>query len=202
MKINILIAFLFVVLAAKAQQPTNANITSKTRKLSAIEYNKVKDLKLCTVTEFTNNDSVYELVKYDAKNIRKTAFKKNTNLKKIEIYGSKTLQLKSDGYIFYDMSIGFHNMYNTRGKVVKSINYDNGYKISIDNFIALIYKKTEIDITQKSPNVFDLARSFTTENKMPFYNIMLRAPDNLVRTIKVNANDGTIYKDVTQYLGD
>jgi hypothetical protein len=208
-KISILIPLLLTVFISSAQQQTlqinkkTNNNHKKMKELALKEIKLVESQQPYQPVEYIQNDSIYELVKKDNALIVKTSSKLNENLRKIEVYNSTTKLLKSEGYLFGDMSIGQHTEYDIKGDVVRTINYDEKYKVTINDFTDLILNKTGVDLTLKTNNIMDMVRSYDNSIDIPFYSVMLYISENSIRIIKVNANTGEIYYDaVTPMIED
>lgn len=206
LKIKILIPLLLIVSISGAQQRKILNIkriNNNHRKMKVLDINEqklIENQKLYKLIEYKKSDSIYQLVKEEDGKIRKTSSKFNENLRKVEIYDNTTNLLKSEGYFFGDIAIGQYIEYDLNGKIVKSINYDEKYNLSIDDFIALIRTTTGIDITLKTAKVMDIIRSFDNSQNLPFYSLTLYVSGNSIRNIKVNANNGKIYYDAVSLL--
>ncbi len=65
------------------------------------------------------------------------------------VFFKQTLRLKSSGQYFYENPIGIWKAYDENGNVVKTIDFDSQYSISINDLCKIIFNKYHVDLTVK-----------------------------------------------------
>jgi len=132
---------------------------------------------------------------YYSENIKKVNSPYSINYR----FYKNSYNIRSSGTSFYDAATGIYNEYDENGKIVKSIDYNNIYKFSIQDLIALFKSKYKIDLTTSKDivHVVSTYRNNTNIQITPEYTILIRGKSPKFRQIKVNGINGKIILDLS-----
>jgi len=109
-------------------------------------------------------------------------------------YDIRTKRLILQSYFFYDCQIGIWKDWSKTGKLIKEINCDEPYKLSVKDIITLVNQKFNIDLLDMNLllNVDRYNRS------VPIYIISITKPNTRgqeIRYITISADNGEILFD-------
>lgn len=133
-----------------------------------------------------------------------TKFISGSPFKSEKRFHKKTLNLIQEGNYFYNAEIGIHKIYNAEGKLIKEIDTDAQYPISMTEFIDIIKSKCNVDLNKEMKRTF-IKRYIETKTQKPQYRVQFPAKENTispVRNIIVNAETREILSDKMEYLKD
>lgn len=130
----------------------------------------------------------------DEKTIRVEKRNIKNPYKNIYVYFSKTKSLFAYGKSFYSCPIGIDKEYDENGKLIKEIDLEKPFKISVEDLTKLMKQKLNIDLMDVSQRI---GISRTIGDNRPYY--LISIPDKLVsrilRTITIDATTGDIISD-------
>ena len=109
-------------------------------------------------------------------------------------YDIRTRRLILQSYFFYDCQIGIWKDWSKTGKLIKEVDYDEPYKLSVKDIITLVNQKFSIDLLDMNLllNVDRYNRS------VPIYIISITKPNTRgqeIRYITISADNGEILFD-------
>ena len=110
-------------------------------------------------------------------------------------YDIRTKRLILQSYFFYNCQIGVWKDWSKTGKLIKEINCDEPYKLSVKDIITLVNQKFNIDLLDMKLllNVDRYNRS------VPIYNIISITKPNIrgleIRYITISADNGEVLFD-------
>ena len=109
-------------------------------------------------------------------------------------YDIRTKRLILQSYFFYDCQIGIWKDWSKKGKLIKEVDYDEPYKLSVKDIITLVNQKFSIDLLDMNLllNVDRYNRS------VPIYIISITKPNTRgqeIRYITISADNGEILFD-------
>ena len=110
-------------------------------------------------------------------------------------YDIRTKRLILQSYFFYDCQIGIWKNWSKTGKLIKEVDYDEPYKLSVKDIITLVNQKFNIDLLDMKLllNVDRYNRS------VPIYNIISITKPNIrgleIRYITISADNGEVLFD-------
>ena len=113
-------------------------------------------------------------------------------------YDIRTKRLILQSYFFYDCQIGIWKDRSKTGKLIKEVDYDKPYKLSVKDIITLVNQKFSIDLLDMNLllNVDRYNRS------VPIYIISITKPNTRgqeIRYITISADNGEILFDKTLF---
>lgn len=110
-------------------------------------------------------------------------------------YDIRTKRLILQSYFFYNCQIGIWKNWSKTGKLIKEVDYDEPYKLSVKDIITLVNQKFNIDLLDMKLllNVDRYNRS------VPIYNIISITKPNIrgleIRYITISADNGEVLFD-------
>ena len=110
-------------------------------------------------------------------------------------YDIRTKRLILQSYFFYNCQIGIWKDWSKTGKLIKEVDYDKPYKLSVKDIITLVNQKFNIDLLDMKLllNVDRYNRS------VPIYNIISITKPNIrgleIRYITISADNGEVLFD-------
>ena len=109
-------------------------------------------------------------------------------------YDIRTKRLILQSYFFYNCQIGVWKDWSKTGKLIKEVDYDEPYKLSVKDIITLVNQKFNIDLLDMNLllNVDRYNRS------VPIYIISITKPNTRgqeIRYINISADNGEILFD-------
>ena len=109
-------------------------------------------------------------------------------------YDIRTKRLILQSYFFYDCQIGIWKNWSKTSKLIKEVDYDEPYKLSVKDIITLVNQKFNIDLLDMKLllNVDRYNRS------VPIYIISITKPNTRgqeIRYITISADNGEILFD-------
>ena len=109
-------------------------------------------------------------------------------------YDIRTKRLILQSYFFYNCPIGIWKDWSKTGKLIKEVDYDEPYKLSVKDIITLVNQKFNIDLLDMKLllNVDRYNRS------VPIYIISITKPNTRgqeIRYITISADNGEILFD-------
>jgi len=109
-------------------------------------------------------------------------------------YDIRTKRLILQSYFFYNCPIGIWKDWSKTGKLIKEVDYDEPYKLSVKDIITLVNQKFSIDLLDMNLllNVDRYNRS------VPIYIISITKPNTRgqeIRYITISADNGEILFD-------
>ena len=109
-------------------------------------------------------------------------------------YDIRTKRLILQSYFFYDCQIGIWKDWSKKGKLIKEVNCDKPYKLSVKDIITLVNQKFSIDLLDMNLllNVDRYNRS------VPIYIISITKPNTRgqeIRYITISADNGEVLFD-------
>jgi len=178
--------FLFIIIFCSCETKKKNGFEAKIRKGDFPAY-KLWECKNKHCLSY-NADTLIEL--YPGPNrssIEKKTFK-GSYYEKI-VYG-KNLKIMTNGYWFREVEIGTHNYYNQNGTLIKQVNLDDGFDITIEDLRKICLKKYKIDINDPSDNNIEITKEKSFFRSSYIIKILLNPL--LRETIKVNGKTGKI----------
>ena len=110
-------------------------------------------------------------------------------------YDIRTKRLILQSYFFYDCQIGVWKNWSKTGKLIKEVDYDEPYKLSIKDIITLVNQKFNIDLLDMNL-LLNVERS---NRSVPIYNIISITKPNIrgleIRYITISADNGEVLFD-------
>ena len=110
-------------------------------------------------------------------------------------YDIRTKRLILQSYFFYDCQIGVWKNWSKTGKLIKEVDYDEPYKLSIKDIITLVNQKFSIDLLDMNL-LLNVERS---NRSVPIYNIISITKPNIrgleIRYITISADNGEVLFD-------
>ena len=113
-------------------------------------------------------------------------------------YDVNTKCLILQSYFFYNCQIGVWKNWSKIGKLIKEVNYDEPYKLSVKDIIKLVNQKFNIDLLNMNL-LLNVDRSNRT---IPIYIISIIKPNTRgkeIRYITISADNGEILFDKTLF---
>ena len=109
-------------------------------------------------------------------------------------YDIRTKRLILQSYFFYNCPIGIWKDWSKTGKLIKEVDYDEPYKLSVKDIITLVNQKFNIDLLDMNLllNVDRYNRS------VPIYIISITKPNTRgqeIRYITISADNGEVLFD-------
>jgi len=208
LKIKILIWFLLIIVNCNGQQkvekkeeqksnhPTSnypLKLKIKMKKLDIYEFNLSRKVIGEEGTELIKDDTVFQFIK-EKGIIKRESFKRNENLKTIEIFEDKSFMLVFEVTSFFNFPINVSNRYDSMGNRIEEINYEKDYKVSIDDIITLAKSKFKVDISKKIPGLY-VTRGKDDVLNRHVYTIFLPVESRTGRYIIIDAESKEIISD-------
>ncbi|MBI1645632.1 hypothetical protein I7X30_00965 [Capnocytophaga sp. 051621] len=110
-------------------------------------------------------------------------------------YDIRTKRLILQSYFFYNCQIGIWKDWSKTGKLIKEVDYDKPYKLSVKDIITLVNQKFNIDLLDMNL-LLNVERS---NRSVPIYNIISITKPNTrgqeIRYITISADNGEILFD-------
>ena len=110
-------------------------------------------------------------------------------------YDIRTKRLILQSYFFYNCPIGIWKDWSKTGKLIKEVDYDKPYKLSVKDIITLVNQKFNIDLLDMNL-LLNVERS---NRSVPIYNIISITKPNTrgqeIRYITISADNGEILFD-------
>ena len=110
-------------------------------------------------------------------------------------YDIRTKRLILQSYFFYNCQIGVWKNWSKTGKLIKEVNCDKPYKLSVKDIITLVNQKFSIDLLDMNL-LLNVERS---NRSVPIYNIISITKPNTrgqeIRYITISADNGEILFD-------
>ena len=109
-------------------------------------------------------------------------------------YDISTKRLILQSYFFYNCQIGVWKNWTKTGKLIKEVNCDKPYKLSVKDIITLVNEKFSIDLLDMNL-LLNVDRS---NRNVPIYIISVTKPNTRgkeIRYITINADNGEILFD-------
>ena len=109
-------------------------------------------------------------------------------------YDIRTKRLILQSYFFYNCQIGIWKDWSKTGKLIKEVDYDKPYKLSVKDIITLVNQKFNIDLLDMNL-LLNVDRSIRS---VPIYIISITKPNTRgkeIRYITISANNGKILFD-------
>lgn len=205
MKIKVLICFilisLFITDCDKGQYVKSTDIKNKinSNNMKKLDINKFEKYNKENVYEFIENDTLVTIKKagdqFDYVEFKKA---KNDNFYHISNYDKNKLYLKREGMTFLKMPIGKHIFYDENGMIVREVDFDEGFVLSIDELIKKMKDEFKIDLNQDIKGL-RISRDISKEEKIPVYDIFVPVEESGFpkRHIRIDATSskGTVILD-------
>ena len=109
-------------------------------------------------------------------------------------YDIRTKRLILQSYFFYNCQIGIWKDWSKTGKLIKEVDYDKPYKLSVKDIITLVNQKFNIDLLDMNL-LLNVDRSIRS---VPIYIISITKPNTRgkeIRYITISADNGKILFD-------
>ena len=109
-------------------------------------------------------------------------------------YDIHTKRLILQSYFFYNCQIGIWKDWSKTGKLIKEVDYDEPYKLSVKDIITLVNQKFSIDLLDMNL-LLNVDRSIRS---VPIYIISITKPNTRgkeIRYITISADNGKILFD-------
>ena len=109
-------------------------------------------------------------------------------------YDIRTKRLILQSYFFYNCQIGIWKDWSKTGKLIKEVDYDKPYKLSVKDIITLVNQKFSIDLLDMNL-LLNVDRSIRS---VPIYIISITKPNTRgkeIRYITISADNGKILFD-------
>ena len=109
-------------------------------------------------------------------------------------YDIRTKRLILQSYFFYNCQIGVWKDWSKTGKLIKEVDYDKPYKLSVKDIITLVNQKFSIDLLDMNL-LLNVDRSIRS---VPIYIISITKPNRRgkeIRYITISADNGKILFD-------
>ncbi len=117
-----------------------------------------------------------------------TKFISGSPFKSEKRFHKKTLNLIQEGNYFYNAEIGIHKIYNTEGELVKEIDTDAQYPISVDKVIDIMKTKYNIDLNKHIKRA--RVQRYLTNDFKPQYLVQFPLTETSLRTLRGITIDG------------
>ena len=196
MKKLFFITLLLSMLHCEAQNYNNSSNTSDTMKLFDIKkYEQLKNETNNTSVQYTlDNGTLVKLSGNPQKGGHYTEIisSPDSPYSIYSEYNNENFRYTYGGKTFYNILVGIWKTFDKDGKLVKEINYDEGYKINIPELVALIKKDYHFDLMElKSTN-------YVNSSYNNRYYIVVFNSDKIHRTeVMIDRTNGEIVRSET-----
>lgn len=138
-----------------------------------------------------NGDTLIELYPGPRRTYIQKKTLKNRCFEK-SVYG-KNCKILTNGYWFSEAEIGVHNYYDEKGFLKNQVDFDDGFKITINDLRKIILKEFKIDINNNVTNDVEIYK----EKKIfkSIYTIKMLVNPLLRKIVKINGNSGEIISE-------
>ena len=187
----------------KGQINKNENSEIKKNDMEYFDINKYKNLPVNPKTglQILENGDEVQYFKGSGEKDFIVNINHKSNYQTVKGYHESNKSLKIKGQRFYGFNIGKWLHYDETGNIIKEINHDLEFKLSVEDLARMMIEKYNIDIydVQKTDEVRRFVDSVKT--KLPIYEVYYRDETNIaiLNCYVINGNTGETMFTTTRF---
>ena len=185
-----------IPLIAQSQVRKNANFKIKALHVSKLKKSDTKG----SVTFIDESGNLVQLID-DYKDYVELVSTPNSPYQLNNSYYKTSLNLKTEGQLFYGCPVGIYKEYDDHGNITLQTDFESGYTFTIPNLIQKIKIDYNFDLATPVYGTTIFRNNDTTNNEFT-YDVYLPIKDRTVRELTIDGVTGVVMSDVNSVLNE